>query len=109
MLSNTRDSLHTVKDRVGYILENIPEARDSDKKLLRTYWTHFDWVSDMMSEEEFLGKTTAAESITRARRELQEQWLYHASEKVKEWRATNEKTYRDVFGGVRFVEAPNPW
>lgn len=62
-----------------------------------------------MSEEEFLDKTTPAESITRARRELQEQWLYPASDKVQVYRMVKEKVCRDVFWGVKFVEAPNPW
>jgi len=69
-----------VIDRVQGILENLPETKDSDKKLLLAYWEQQGLCLNTAQRERFMTHCTVAESITRARRELRAE--FPASETV---------------------------
>ena len=64
----------TALERVRQILSTVPEARNSDKLLMVTYWDNFDQVNiknGKISVDDFFSKATPAESLTRARRMIQ--------------------------------------
>mgnify|MGYP000957538368 FL=1 len=69
-----------VIDRVKNILENLPETKDSDKRLLLAYWEQQGLCLNASQRERFMTHCTVAESITRARRELRAE--FPASEAV---------------------------
>jgi hypothetical protein len=56
-------------NRVQNILENLPETKDSDKKLLLAYWEQQGLCLNQTQRERFM-TCTSAETITRARRAL---------------------------------------
>lgn len=59
-------------DKVKEILESNPETRDSDNKLIWEVWRYLDLTNgDMIDKWDFM-KAPASESITRARRKIQE-------------------------------------
>lgn len=60
------ERLKTVKMRVAYILEAVPEARSNDNLLLSTYWMLFDNITDVS----YVPRATKAETIMRTRRAL---------------------------------------
>ena len=81
MNTNTFNTMKKTKDRVIWLLQAIPHLRDSDEKLISTYW----WYelgkdrTQTFSAFEFMdlyskGKVTAADNITRCRRKAQEQY-----------------------------------
>jgi hypothetical protein len=66
------------KDKVSYLLRNHPKLRDSDYKLIATYW-HKEIGEDISSMSAFdllkkiaEGKLTSSESIRRVRQKIQE-------------------------------------
>lgn len=63
----------TVKDKIRLVLEQKPEMRSSDTKLLLYYWRRQGLELTPEQEKVFIDKCTAAESITRARRVVQEE------------------------------------
>lgn len=71
---------------VEQALQNYPETRDSDKKLMLRVWTMQDPFYDSHFEEFFLHKGFNPETIRRMRQKLQEQGKYPASKKVNEKR-----------------------
>jgi len=66
--------------RVENILNYIPDTKSSDKKLLLAYWEQQGLCLNVSQRERFMTHCTAAESITRARRELKIQ--YPASDEI---------------------------
>ena len=69
--------IKTVMDRVKWLLERYPHLRDSDNKLVANIWHQELHKIDDVYPFTFLeayaeGKITTADSITRARRKIQE-------------------------------------
>lgn len=60
-------------DRVYKLLKDHQELRDDDKKLTWSVWALEGLAWNMMTKEAYL-KATSAESITRARRKVQEEY-----------------------------------
>jgi hypothetical protein len=87
----------TIKQRVEKLLEQNKSLRDSDKKLIWSYWIVYDKA---MPEDNtklelalFMDRCTTPESITRARREVMEKREdLRGSEWVQEQRARKEMT-----------------
>ena len=82
--------------KVKELLETNEKLRDSDKKLIWAYWIVYDKAmptdKTVLTLEEYM-KTTPGESITRARRLIQEQIPeLRGSEWVQEQRAVKEFT-----------------
>jgi hypothetical protein len=83
----------SVYDVVKRILENNPTARDSDKLLCWLVWKEKGLLNvglfggETINDDRFLRYATSPESITRARRKVQE--LHRSlrpSEKASPWR-----------------------
>lgn len=82
--------------KVKGLLETNPTLRDSDRKLIWAYWIVYDKAmptdKTVLTLEEYM-KTTPGESITRARRLVQEQIPeLRGTEWVQEQRAVKEFT-----------------
>lgn len=80
--------------RVESILEHLPATRNSDKRLLLTYWEKQGLLLTDEQKRKFMNLTTA-ESITRARRKLKRK--YPATKEV------DDKRY-DLFQRFRVGE-----
>ena len=84
--------LKTVKEKVKILLEKHPKLKDSDSRLIATFWgTELKWAS--MSGFDVLkaiadGKVTSAEAIRRTRQKLNE---YHPETRGLSWRRRHEK------------------
>lgn len=87
---------NNVHVRTEWLLKNVPELRDSDKKLLMTYWEKEGLLLTEAQKQIFLDKCTTAESITRARRALKEE--YPSSKKVDEQRYQKFQEYQANYG-----------
>jgi len=61
-----------IYDLVKDILEEKPDCRDSDKRLIWTVWNRKGLTSNGFITWEQFAKATSSESITRARRKVQE-------------------------------------
>lgn len=84
-----------LKDKVKAILTELPEMRDSDKKLLLYVWRRQGLELTPEQERIFLDKCMTAESITRARRIVQEENKeLRASDKVQEERDNKARDYQ---------------
>ena len=60
-----------VKENVKFLLENYPETRTCDLKLLARYWDKFDGFSiAVYFEDIYYGHVTKHESIRRAKQKL---------------------------------------
>jgi hypothetical protein len=88
-----------VYDLVKKILEGYPETRDSDKELLWSVALHTEVLEvhrptyELAINKSLFMKLPAFESITRARRKIQEQYPHlRASKAVQEKRNTKEET-----------------
>ena len=81
MENNIFLQMKTAKDKVAYLLRNHPHLRDSDSKLIATFWhNEMNKASSSMTGLEVLqamaeGRLTKAESIRRVRQKLQEENL----------------------------------
>lgn len=88
-------------------MAKYPQARDSDKMLLMLYWKVIDKVNMDGNGRElfdsFMKLATAPESITRARRLIQEEGLYPSSKAVSEERKKRQEDYRDAIQTYREV------
>ena len=92
-----------VEPRVELLLQESKKYRDSDKELLLAIWASEGLILNPYQVSKFMG-TTPAESVTRARRALKEQ--YPASESVNEARYSNfviEQQDHSGFAQTRFV------
>jgi hypothetical protein len=80
-------------EQVESILNHVPSARNSDKELLIVYMQKFGM--DLTTEQiTVFNSMPAFESITRARRIIQEQGRYQASKEVDEIRHEKYKQMR---------------
>jgi hypothetical protein len=73
--------MKNIKSKVEYLLRKTPHLRDSDNKLVATFWWHEmgKEKTQLMTGYDFLdtmsrGKLTSSISIVRVRRKLQEQY-----------------------------------
>lgn len=84
-------------ERVENILRASNDARNSDRELLIIYMQKSGM--DLTDEQiEIFRKMPSAETITRIRRQLQEQGKYPASEKVQEERYQKFKQHQAEYG-----------
>jgi len=68
------EELKTVEERVRWLLEKHPQARNSDIYLIILYWRKFDGLPLWFPKNYIFGdeKVTSPASIVRARRKIQE-------------------------------------
>lgn len=78
---------------VKQLLMKYPELRNSDKKLLWRVWEWQGIAKNVISKESFLFRAETPESITRARRKVQEEFPeLQATQGIKEARSVKEQT-----------------
>lgn len=84
-----------VIDKVEAILTENFETRDNDKLLVIIFFNrYFGWfTTDIV-----LNTNVSFESITRARRKLQENPIYWGSKKVMKFRRVMQKYYAEYYG-----------
>lgn len=77
--TNIFNQMKTAKEKVTYLLRNHPNLRDSDSKLLATFWhNEMNKMASSMTGLDVLrniaeGKLSKAESIRRVRQKIQEE------------------------------------
>lgn len=82
-----------IYDRVKYILEKFPQTRDSDKVLLWWVWQDANFADAYTITKAAFFSAPSAESITRARRKVQEEFPHlQATKQVQEARKQKEAT-----------------
>jgi hypothetical protein len=81
-----------VLSKVERLLQEYPQLRDSDRKLLVAFWHTQGLVLTPEQRQVFYDKCTPAEAITRARRKLKAD--YPESDAVREARYTKYQQYR---------------
>jgi hypothetical protein len=90
---------NTVVENVKRILYQFPETRNNDKLLLSYYWTLIDEV-DTTSVDGFMRdyhrKATTPETITRARRVVQEKGQYKGNPSIHAKRQRRAIEIRDA-------------
>jgi hypothetical protein len=99
-------NLGTMELKVAWILNNYPEARDSDIKLQLAYWREFEDYDGGPVYPEDLFRRTRLTSLTRARATLQNDYrLFVASPEIRKKRGTlSEEERQRVLEQV----APHP-
>lgn len=94
-----------MKNRVGYrtemLLKHLPHLRDNGKKLLLAYWRKEGLILTEIQEKIFLEKCTKAESITRARRALRED--YPGKKDIEEARYKESQRFRHEYGSPTII------
>lgn len=80
----------TIKDNVELILSEDELSRGSDKRLMLQYWKHIDGINFQNFESEFMDKATPIESVTRARRIVQEEGNYLPNEYISNKRKSRQ-------------------
>ena len=75
-----------VRENVSRLLEQYPQTRENDAYLIWLYWKYFDNQALPFLPFEQFYKMTAAETITRRRRELNEKGELLPSSPVLEHR-----------------------
>jgi len=83
----------SIKDRMAYILEQNPEARDDYKLAMAMYWFEFDGLHEVLGDRAvdfrdwFIAQATAPKSIQNRAGEVQnENPRLEACPKVARWR-----------------------
>ncbi|MGP0689792.1 hypothetical protein ACW5UC_24920 [Priestia aryabhattai] len=84
----------TLKQNVESILDKYEATRSDDKLLQLVYWKDVDGIDFSKFGSEYLAKATSSESITRARRAIQEEGRYLPTEEVAEMRKNREASMR---------------
>lgn len=87
-----------VTSKVEGILSIYKETRGSDKKLLLQYWASQGLHLTPEQKQTFLEKCDIAESITRARRDIQQQGKYLPSKEVEQARFDMFQQYKNEYG-----------
>jgi len=98
------ESLKDVKSKVEELLKNNPNTRDSDNLLVATYYFYEEGGKEALQNKtayEFLknmssGKLTSFESISRARRKIQEQNPYLRGKNYKERQEMSEEVRENI-------------
>ena len=88
------DEMRQVTEKVAHILANYEFTRDSDQALIFQYWIEADKVTSPSMQNRHL--LTAAESITRARRKIQNDYNLYLpnSEEVRQLRKISEEAVK---------------
>lgn len=95
-------------EQVESLLKNLPETRNSDKALLVAYMQRAGMeLNDRQIA--MYHELPSAETITRVRRELQEQGKYPASEKVDKARFNKYKHVRENVVQAKDVQSLLDW
>lgn len=97
------ETFDTVQDRVKFLLEKYPEVRDNYKLLFLAYNCHFNNLKEVVSTGKYENfkawflrdETISADTISRARRKIQEDFPELSGE--KEIRLQDEKKVRQYF------------
>lgn len=93
-----------ISNYVERALSTWPATRDSDRKLIIAVW----WLQDNNYQDNFkeffLHKAIMPETITRARRKLQEQGLYPASKEIENSRYNKFKDMRYTKGSINVID-----
>lgn len=93
----------TIKENVEAILALHEVARSSDKMLQLIYWRAVDKIDFKKFEFEYMEKATPSESITRARRIIQEEGRFLPTEEVADMRRSRETGMRESILNSREV------
>jgi hypothetical protein len=91
------NSLESINDRVGFILNNFPKTRNSDKSLCIKYWELYqrDQYSPTIAEHIF--DLEHVPSIVRARAKVQNTFgLFQGTEKARQRRYEREEELREA-------------
>ena len=97
------DSIKYASSKVQILLAKFPQLRDSDKLLWLAYLCHYHNLRNEIGLENYEKlktivmneKTPTMESITRARRKIQENGLYQGNKRQE--RLEEEQNTRDLF------------
>ena len=101
-MSEVKIKLKNVETMVRYILAHYPEARSNDKLLMLHYWELVDRIKIPREFwKAFLRRATTPETITRARRRIQQQQEYLPREEVRRIRQARSKKFREIFSGQK--------
>lgn len=96
-MTNPAERAKQVKENVMDLLERFPETRDEDRHLLLRYWTEKDGIAfDYTFPERFM-RATSAESITRARRQIQRAGLFLPTEEAAQNRRERAQELRQHY------------
>ena len=90
----------TIRQKVKELLILYPDLRNSDKKLVWTYWNiHNECINDStLYEDDFISQVTDYTSICRQARLLRSKYPeFKGSAEVQRQRAERENEYRDEF------------
>lgn len=95
----------TTKQEVYSILEKIPETRNNDMILYYEYCINH-WVRDVQMYKVFQDaefrkskKISPFETVSRARRELQNDFIHlRSDEKIEQARKAREEIFRNFYG-----------
>ena len=96
------NQIKNIKDKVQFLISRNPELRDSDKKLWLAYMVHYEGLKNIIYDEAYYDfvnlimckSTPSFESLSRARRKVQEEYPHLAgdkatrlkeSDKISEW------------------------
>ncbi|WP_241657005.1 hypothetical protein [Bacillus licheniformis] len=91
MDSSALDSIKKTKDKVRFLLQKYPEARNNDNLLCSLYWKEADGIEDLAAVQ----FATSAEAIRRSRQLLNSKGLLLATDpKVLEKRKQKEREMR---------------
>ncbi|MCY8466589.1 hypothetical protein O0R52_21615 (plasmid) [Bacillus halotolerans] len=89
--TTTLDSIKKTKDKVRFILQKYPEARNNDNLLCSLYWREADGIEDLLAVQ----FATSAEAIRRSRQLLNSKGILLATDpKVLEKRKQKEREMR---------------
>lgn len=95
----TKEVKKTIRQNVERLMRDYPVTRDNDKTLIFGYWKLVDNIVDDSGKvhiKDMLNKSTPTESITRARRLIQEEGKYLPTSGVVAGRRGREKDMKDA-------------
>ena len=90
----------TVEDRVMYLLERFPRARNNDTYLLILYWRYFDEIGDyiLYIPYEVIERATKPETVRRTRQYIQNTLgMYPPTPSTQVKREKAEKAMRRIY------------
>ncbi|WP_151035715.1 hypothetical protein [Bacillus wiedmannii] len=99
----TKDKKPTLKQNVEAILREYEVARGDDKILQLLYWRKIDKIDFDNFPSDYMEKATPSESITRARRVIQEEGRFLPADDIVEMRKSREMSMRKSIATKREV------
>jgi len=95
----------SIREKVAYILNNYPAARNSDKKLALAYWNCFQNESFDYAFVEKIFKLEHVPTLSRERAKIQNDYgLFQATEKVRKRRGGLELEKQEVYAPGEDIE-----